>query len=86
MEYGAIEYARSALERAKQLEPNFYEIDEKLATVYLLLKDKENFQKYNRLCKHPLTDQEMENMLELLKNEDKETLMQAMRDILDALK
>lgn len=86
MEYGCIEYAQVALERARQLDPNFYEINEKLATVYLLLKDKEKFQKYNRLCKHPITVEEMENVLEMLKQANKETLMLAMKNILNALK
>lgn len=87
LEYGYIEQAKGALERARQMDPNFFEINEKLATVYLLLKDKENFQKYNQLCKHPITAETLSRMEKLLQDqEDKETLIQAIKNILNALK
>lgn len=86
LEHGYIEQAKSAFETVKKLEPDFLDINEKLATVYLLLKDKANFQKYNQLCKHPITVEDVQQIQELLKKENKESLMLAMKNILNALK
>lgn len=51
----------------------------------MLLKDKENFLKYNQLCKHPFQQEDLEKLKELLESEDKEELVKAMRNILNAL-
>lgn len=85
MEYGYMEQARAALEYVKKVEPDFHDINEKLATVYLMLKDKENFMRYNQLCKRPITTEDLEKVYELLKSENKEDLVEAMKRILDAL-
>ena len=49
------------------------------------IKDKENFLKYNQLCKHPFQQEDLEKLKELLESEDKEELVKAMRNILNAL-
>lgn len=86
LENGYLEQAGVALETVKKLDETFPYINEKLATTYLLLKDKENFHKYNRLCKHPMTPNDMQHIQELLAKENKESLMQAMKHLLEALK
>lgn len=85
LEQGGLEQGRKAFENVRQLNPDFYEINEKLATVCLLLKDKENFQKYNQLCKHPITMDDLQRVQEFLKKENQEGMLQAMRNILKAL-
>ena len=86
MEYGIIKQAKEALEMTKRMDPEFIGINEKLATVYLLLKDKENFQKYNELCQYPITMEELQNIQDSVQKENKENLILAMKNILDALK
>ena len=85
LEQGGLEQGRKAFENVKQINPDFHEINEKLATVCLLLKDKENFQKYNQLCKHPITMDDLQRVQEFLKKENQEGMLQAMRNILKAL-
>lgn len=79
------EEAKNAFEEVKKMEPDFYQINERLATTYLLLRDKENFQKYNQLCEHPLTIDNLIELQSLLNGEDKEELSQALKNILNAL-
>ena len=85
LEQGGLEQGRKAFENVRQINPDFHEINEKLATVCLLLKDKENFQKYNQLCKHPITMDDLQRVQEFLKKENQEGMLQAMRNILKAL-
>ena len=85
MELGQLNHARMAFEHVKELEPDFENINEKLASLYLLLKDKENFQKYNQLCKRPFQLEDLKKIEEMLESEDKEELAQAMKNILNAL-
>ena len=85
MEFGQLNHARMAFEHVKELEPDFENINEKLASLYLLLKDKENFQKYNQLCKRPFQLEDLKKIEEMLESEDKEELAQAMKNILNAL-
>ena len=85
MELGQLNHARMAFEHVKELESDFENINEKLASLYLLLKDKENFQKYNQLCKRPFQLEDLKKIEEMLESEDKEELAQAMKNILNAL-
>ena len=85
MELGQLSYARLAFEHVLDLDPHFENINEKLASLSMLLKDKENFLKYNQLCKHPFQQEDLEKLKELLESEDKEELVKAMRNILNAL-
>ena len=47
MEIGQLSYAKLAFEHVKEMEPDFEGINERLTSLYMLLKDKENFMKYN---------------------------------------
>ena len=85
MENDRFEQARTALENVKRMEPNYYGINEKLATLYLVLRDKENFLKYNQQCQHPITMEDLQRAQELLKKENKENLLQALKNILNTL-
>ena len=85
LENDRFEQARTALENVKRMEPNYYGINEKLATLYLVLRDKENFQKYNQQCQHPITMEDLQRVQELLKKENKENLLQALKNILKTL-
>ena len=69
MEMGEIDYAKMAFEHVKQLEPDFERINEKLTALYLLLKDKENFQKYNQLCTVPIDQEVLKELEELMDND-----------------
>ena len=81
-----LEEGKEAFEKAKEMEPDFFQINEKLATTYLLLRDKENFLKYNRLCEHPLTIDGLIEIQKLLSQEGKESLEQAIKNIFSALR
>ena len=69
----------------QEMEPDFEGINEKLTSLYMLLKDKENFMKYNQLCEHPFKLEELEKLQQMLKEEDQEDLAQVMKNIFDAL-
>lgn len=85
MEIGQLSYAKLAFEHVKEMEPDFEGINEKLTSLYMLLKDKENFMKYNQLCEHPFKLEELEKLQQMLKEEDQEDLAQVMKNIFDAL-
>ena len=78
-------YARLAFEHVSELDPLFENINEKLAALYLLLKDKENFQKYNQLCKRPFQLEDLKEIEKLLESEEQKDLAKAMKNILNAL-
>lgn len=85
LECGITEQARIAFENTQRLEPDFPDINEKLAIVYLLLKDKENFQKYNQLSKRPFTTEDLQRVQEIMNKENKDHLVQNLKDMLDDL-
>lgn len=85
MDIGELEFAKKAFEHVKEMEPDFEGVNEKLASIYLLLKDKENFTKYNQLCKRPVQLDELEELEKILQEEDQTEMAQLMKNILDAL-
>lgn len=80
-----LQYAKLAFERVKELEPDFEGINEKLASIYLVLKDKKNFLEFNRLCKHPIKQEELDLIEKRLENENEKDLLLALKDFFDAL-
>lgn len=86
MEIGQLSYARLAFERVKKMEPEYQGINEKLASLYMLLKDKENFLKYNQLCEQPFDLNELQKLQQILEDEDKGDLAKAMKTIFESLK
>ena len=78
-----VEQARTAFEHVKELAPDYYDINEKLALSNLLLGDKEGFQKYNQLCERPLTMDDFHRAQEYMKKENAENLLLALKRILD---
>ncbi|WP_373725100.1 tetratricopeptide repeat protein [Bacteroides heparinolyticus] len=85
MEINQLNYAKKAFEQVKQMSPDFEDINEKLASLYMLLKDKENFTKYNSLCKHPLEWEKVEKLKQLLQDDNQNELIQIIKDIFDGL-
>ncbi len=85
MEIGQLSYAKLAFEHVKEMEPDFIGINEKLTSLYMLLKDKENFMKYNQLCEHPFELEELDRLQQILQEENQEELAIAMRNIFNAL-
>ena len=55
METGHIQYAQTAFEQVKKLEPDFENINEKLTALYLLLDDMENFLKVQPALRTPVS-------------------------------
>lgn len=86
MEIGQLSYAKLAFEHVKEMEPDFAGINEKLTSLYMLLKDKENFLKYNQLCDHPFELKELENLQQMLEDDEQEDLAQVMKNIFESLK
>lgn len=84
MEIGLLNYAQLAFERVKEMEPDFNGINEKLTTLYILLKDKDNFMKYNQLCEHPFKLEELERVEQMLQ-EDQDELAAVVKSIFKAL-
>ncbi|MCD8184825.1 MAG: tetratricopeptide repeat protein [Bacteroides sp.] len=85
IEIGQLSYAKLAFERVKEMDPDFEGINERLTSLYMLLRDKENFLKYNQLCEHPFQLEELEKMEELLNNENQKEFAKVMKSILNAL-
>ena len=81
METGHIQYAQTAFEQVKKLEPDFENINEKLTALYLLLDDMENFLKYNQLCAHPFQAKDLENMLDLLDCKNRDEMIKRVKEI-----
>ena len=86
MEIGQLSYAKLAFERVKEMEPDFDGINEKLTSLYMLLKDKENFIKYNQLCEQPFNLEELEKIQQMLEEEDQGDLAKVMKSIFESLK
>lgn len=85
MEMGQLSYAKLAFERVKEMEPDFEKINERLSSLYVLLRDKENFTKYNQLCKNPLDVEELKRIEQALEGENKDELAEVMRNIIKAI-
>lgn len=82
VEMGQLDYAKMAFEQVQKLEPDFEKINEKLAALCLILKDKENFQKYNRLCDNPIDMDVLKELEDLLQSEDCKDLLKMLRHII----
>lgn len=85
IEEGYLTYAKLAYERIKEMDPDYERINEKLAMIYILLRDYENAQKYNQLCERPLRPEEMRRLQDMLENGSDEELAQIIRDIFGTL-
>lgn len=85
LELTLLDYARIAFEHVKQLNPDFENINEKLTIVSMLLHDKENFQKYNKECKHPISAERLESLYLQLKETDQNDMAQTIKRIFDSL-
>ncbi len=79
-------YAKIAFERVKKLDPNYADINEKLTSTYLLLRDKNNFERYNQLCKHPIQTDMMDKLQEIMQTSDKDALAELIKNIYESLK
>ncbi len=77
MELGQLSYARLAFEHVLDLDPHFENINEKTGLSLCCFKDKENFLKYNQLCKHPFQQEDLEKLKELLESENREELVKS---------
>lgn len=86
LEMGKLEFARQAFENVQKLEPDFEGINELLTSVYMVMGDKENFRKYNSICKHPFQLEKLEEIQKWLENNNQEDLAQMMKSIFKALK
>lgn len=85
LEINQLSYAKLAFERVKEMEPDFEGINERLTSLYMLLKDKENFLKYNQLCDNPFNLEDLEKLHQTLQNENQDDLAKIMKGIFDAL-
>jgi Tfp pilus assembly protein PilF len=85
MEIGQLSYAKLAFEHVKEMEPDFEGINERLTSLYMLLKDKENFMKYNQLCEHPFKLEELDKLQQILQEDNQEELALVMKNIFNAL-
>lgn len=82
VEMGQLDYAKMAFEQVKELEPDFGRINEKLTAIYLILKDKENFRKYNQLCKVPIDLEAVKELEDLLNSDDANELLKMLRNFI----
>lgn len=87
MEIGFLDYAKIALEQVAEMDPDFEGVNERLTIIYMTLRDKKNFHKYNKKCAQPLSLKEMERIQALLQKEgQEEELSGFMQKILMALR
>lgn len=70
IDMGHFVYAKYALEQVHTLDPDFEGISEWIAALSLVLKDKEGFLKFNRLCKYPMTEIDIKRLEEILNETD----------------
>jgi len=85
LEIGYLDYAKVALERVYELEPDFEGINERLVLLYMTLHDKENFMKHNQKCARPFDLKELEKIQTMLESENREDLATYMQNIIKAL-
>ncbi len=85
-EMGAWEYARYALEKVSEMEPNYEGVNERLALLFMILRDKENFVKYNSRSQNPFEMEDFEAVLAELSNTDQKDLALYMQKVIKALK
>lgn len=78
-------YAKLAFERIKELDPDFEGINEKLTSIYMLLKDRENALKSNQQCKRPLPTKELERLQDLIEKVNEDELSEVLKEILKQL-
>lgn len=87
MEIGYLDYAKIALEQVAEMDPDFEGVNERLTIIYMTLRDKKNFHKYNKRCARPLDLKELEKIQALLQKEDhEEELFEFIHKILMAIK
>ncbi len=86
LEMGALEFAKYALEKVSQLDPDYEGVNERLTILYMMLHDKENFEKYNQKCPQPFKIEELESLLRELNKNDQKDLASYMQKIIKALK
>lgn len=86
LEMGVINYARHAFECVKEIDPDYEDINEKLTIIYMMLKDKENFQKYNQLCEYPFQLEDLMAVQKSFEGVDQEELAKAMNTMSNLLK
>lgn len=86
LEMGALEFAKYAFEKVSELDPHYEGINERLALLYMVLRDKENFVKYNSKCKNPFQMEEFEAVLNELSNSDDKDMASYMEKVIKALK
>lgn len=85
-EIGHLKYAKVAFERAWEMDPYYKGLNDRLAAICMLLKDKESFDKYNDLSENPFQLEELEKWEEVLKGKDNNELARLMREILNAMR
>ncbi|MBQ8674147.1 MAG: tetratricopeptide repeat protein [Bacteroides sp.] len=68
MECGQLENSKVAFLKAKEIEPEYLDVNEKLALLCMMTKDMEKFWQYNALCRFPLTEQQAQEVMDALKN------------------
>lgn len=86
MDINQIEYAKIVLEHVKKKVPDFEGINERLTSIYLLLRDKENFIKYNKLCKKPISQEELKELQQMMNEEEREEMAKIIKEIFESLK
>lgn len=64
-----IDMARIALEQVKKLEPDFDGINERLASVYMMLQEYDKFMEYNQLCENPISKEDLKRFEERLREQ-----------------
>lgn len=80
METGHIQYAQTAFEQVKKLEPDFENINEKL-TAFICYSTTWRTSKYNQLCAHPFQAKDLENMLDLLDCKNRDEMIKRVKEI-----
>lgn len=55
MDFGLSNTARAIFERVRKINPDYPDINERLASICLMLRDHKGFFKYNRLAENPIT-------------------------------
>lgn len=81
LEVGKFSLAKKAFECVKEEDPDFKGINERMAVLYLLMKDRENFMKYNRLCAHPMKADKVDELIAMMENRESDDLSRIVRGV-----
>ena len=83
VEAGLFDYALKALHNVEKLDPSYPDLNERLTIIYLLLKNTDKADYYNRISQDSLPQSTMDGVRQMLKDCSKDECIQLLKDHLN---